>query len=292
MVSSILCPVDFSEHSARALRHAYTLAALTGARVTVLNVIEPLLDAAARAAGRPDDLLHQTQEEMQALLARACPPARSAPAPAVAIAVGNPADTITRHAAECAADLIAIGTVGAGFVRRLFLGSTTERVLRSSSVPVLVVPPGADRTRSVDGLAVWDVTRILVPVTPSFVRSAHVTTAVQWARGLKTPLILLHVLPLPPAIERWRAEIAAGRASRREQADRTLREAGQALLTGVSFEIEIREGRPFEQIPSAAAERNCGLIVVSVGISHRPGVTAIRVVSQSEVPVLVVPNRG
>jgi nucleotide-binding universal stress UspA family protein len=124
------------------------------------------------------------------------------------------------------------------------------------------------------------------------VRSVHLTTAVQWARGLKTPLLLLHVLPLPPALERWRAEIAAGRASRREQAERTLREAGQALLTGVSFEIEIREGRPFEQIPGAAAERSCGLIVLSVGISHRPGVTAVRVVSQSEVPVLVVPNRG
>jgi Universal stress protein family len=47
---SIVCPVDFSEHSVQALRLAVGLAGRDQARLTVLTVNEPLLVEAAAAA--------------------------------------------------------------------------------------------------------------------------------------------------------------------------------------------------------------------------------------------------
>jgi nucleotide-binding universal stress UspA family protein len=56
---------------------------------------------------------------------------------------GTPADDILKAAGRRRADLIVLGTRGAGNVARLLLGSTAQRVLRRARVPVLTVPLGA-----------------------------------------------------------------------------------------------------------------------------------------------------
>ena len=56
---------------------------------------------------------------------------------------GQPAEQIVGFAEGIDADLIVMGTCGrSGFDRFRHAGSTTERVLRRSSIPVLAVPPG------------------------------------------------------------------------------------------------------------------------------------------------------
>jgi nucleotide-binding universal stress UspA family protein len=50
----------------------------------------------------------------------------------------SPAALIAQYAEEHGADLIAIGTEGAGGVRRFLLGSVADKVVRGSDVPVLV----------------------------------------------------------------------------------------------------------------------------------------------------------
>lgn len=52
---------------------------------------------------------------------------------------GNPADAIIGLAEEEQADLIVVGSRGLGAVERFVLGSTSERVVRHASCPVLVV---------------------------------------------------------------------------------------------------------------------------------------------------------
>ena len=70
MFKSILCPVDFSAHSERALGYAIQVAALTGAHLTIMTAVDPFLDAASAAAGHGEALMRQTQGEMQQLLSR------------------------------------------------------------------------------------------------------------------------------------------------------------------------------------------------------------------------------
>ncbi|HUE89237.1 MAG TPA: universal stress protein [Vicinamibacterales bacterium] len=144
MFTSILCPVDFSPHAERALRYALDLAALTGAHLTIMTAVDPFLDAASSAAGHGEDLMRQTQEEMQALLARiGSARGELSEPPGIAVLTGDAAEEILAQIAECSADLVVMGTQGLGAARQLVFGSTTKRVLRESPVPVLAVPaPG------------------------------------------------------------------------------------------------------------------------------------------------------
>jgi nucleotide-binding universal stress UspA family protein len=137
----ILCPVDFSAHSERALGYALDLAQLTKAHLTILTVVDSFLEAASLAAGHHDVLTRQTQDEIQALLGRISitrGPLKEAPG--IAVASGDAAEEILKQITECEADLVVMGTKGLEGARRLVFGSTTEKVLRESPVPVMAVP--------------------------------------------------------------------------------------------------------------------------------------------------------
>lgn len=140
MLKAILCPIDFSEHSERALKHALDLAALGRGRVALMTVTDPLLDAAARAAGSHETSTGHLVGELGVLFEKV---AGRRPDAAVTLlaTVGEPAEQILRVARELPAELIVMGTQGLGAAARFFLGSTTEKVLRESPVPVLAVPP-------------------------------------------------------------------------------------------------------------------------------------------------------
>ncbi|MBA3271713.1 MAG: universal stress protein [Acidobacteria bacterium] len=147
MFTSILCPVDFSTHSERALSLAMDLAAQTGAHLTILTVVDPLLAQAAQAAGRGNAVTAQTQDALQSLLGRVTKVRGRLPeAPGISVAVGDAAQEILKQSADCRADLIVMGTQGLEGPRRFVFGSTTERVLRESLVPVLAVPAPPDST--------------------------------------------------------------------------------------------------------------------------------------------------
>lgn len=150
MFKSILCPVDFSQHSERALVVAVDLAQLTGAHLTIMTAIDPFLGAASTVAGHAETLMRQTQEEMQNLLARIST-GRHAPreTPAIAVVTGNAAEEILKQVVESEAGVIVMGTQGLEGTSRFVFGSTTEKVLRESPVPVLAVPmpPPAAKTK-------------------------------------------------------------------------------------------------------------------------------------------------
>lgn len=141
MFKSILCPVDFSKHSERALSYGLDLAALTGAHLTIMTSVDPFLDAASSAAGHGEALTRQTQDEIQSLLTRIrADRGQLREAPSIAVVTGNAADEILKHIDECNVDIVVMGTQGQSATKRMVFGSTTEKVLRDSKVPVLAVP--------------------------------------------------------------------------------------------------------------------------------------------------------
>ncbi|WP_330162162.1 universal stress protein, partial [Nocardiopsis tropica] len=56
----------------------------------------------------------------------------------------NPVDALVEAGSE--ADLIVVGSRGRGSVRGLILGSVSQGVLHSATVPVVVLPKGVDAT--------------------------------------------------------------------------------------------------------------------------------------------------
>jgi nucleotide-binding universal stress UspA family protein len=160
---SILCPVDFSEQSADALRCAVAIRG-SGGRITVLTVVDPLLLAAAGAVyhKRRGDL-RRTRVELDEFVSESLGADRGDVA--LVVAQGDAADAILKTARRLKSDLIVMGTHGMTGVERLFVGSTTERVLRRVTIPVLAVP----RARSTAGgrrLADQPVARLIAPMVP------------------------------------------------------------------------------------------------------------------------------
>ena len=139
MFTNILCPVDFSADSERALAAALALARCTQGHVTLVTVVDPLLSAGASAAGADDVLNAQTQQELHQLLQRAAPGMASAIA--VSVRVGEPAPEILAQAKDSNADVIVMGMRGIGGAQKLLLGSTSQDVIGKARVPVMVVPP-------------------------------------------------------------------------------------------------------------------------------------------------------
>jgi len=140
-LSHVLCPVDFSDLSARALRYAAMLARRVNARLTVVYA-HSFSAPPYFTTGKLEDLERQFREslrEAEAELRRFAQRETGNLDVDVQIVEAHPVDAIRRAAREIGADLIVMGTHGRSGLNRLMLGSVTEGVLRESQVPVLTV---------------------------------------------------------------------------------------------------------------------------------------------------------
>ncbi len=143
----IVIPLDGSEESERAIEPALALGNLTWARYTLLQVVSPFMLIAASEAAPPQ----QQEEHYAELRANA---ARYLNRVAERLrAEGHLVDTavviqpqlaagIIEQAVWTEASLIAMATHGRSGLQRLALGSVADKVMRGSTVPLLLLRPG------------------------------------------------------------------------------------------------------------------------------------------------------
>lgn len=140
---SILVAVDFSESSRRLIDHARSLANSYPGKIWLLHVTEPEPDFVGYRVGPQsvrDGMAQHFHEEHKQLQCWA-EDLRSSGLDCTALLVqGSSASTILSEASRLGAGVIVIGSHGKGPVHRLLVGSTSEGVLRGSTVPVFVVP--------------------------------------------------------------------------------------------------------------------------------------------------------
>jgi universal stress protein E len=141
-VSSVLCPVDFSEHSRRAMENALSIAGAVGARLTVLTVLESPagrlhfpVKAIFRLKGRQAWEKCQ-REEFEKFLARF---EAGGVRLGKMVRKGRAADEILAAAGETRPDLIVMGCQGRTGIERLILGSAAEKVIRDLPCSVLAL---------------------------------------------------------------------------------------------------------------------------------------------------------
>ena len=290
---TVLCPVDLSENSRGALRYAAAVASHFGTRLTLLFVTDPLLHEAAALSGTAAALADETRAEIDQFLASTFDDRPHGIAEVVVeIATGKPAREILRASEETRSDLIVMSSHGATGFRKLFFGSTTERVLRETRVPVLVTP-GEARVP----LALEDITRrvrrILAPVDLTPASTHQVAVAGGLADALGVSLLLLHVIePVssPLALYGGRQQVLA---ERRHRAEAELERIVNAAPGGVQTEALVAYGEPAEEIAKVAGDRNAGLIVMGLHSSQmlgpRMGSVTYRVLCMSRAPVLALP---
>jgi universal stress protein A len=131
-ISHILCPVDFSETSEKALRYAERLAESTGAELVLLHAFD--VPASFNAAGQSEPADAAEKKQLEELHVRT---------PYIEVNrvlhAGPPGEVICWVAQERNCDLIVLGTHGRGGLKHLLFGSVAEYVLRNARCPVLTV---------------------------------------------------------------------------------------------------------------------------------------------------------
>lgn len=138
----ILCPVEFSEASLRALEFAYSLAKESNARITLLHAVEALagVEPLEHAGAVMTEWLRFQEENARKRLAGLVPAgARDWCNPEILVATGRAYAEILRAAGRSASDLIVMGVQGRGALDLMLFGSTTQHVVRQAACPVLTV---------------------------------------------------------------------------------------------------------------------------------------------------------
>ena len=299
----VLCAVDFSPSSADIVRHA---AACAGgawpdgddhAALTLLHVVEPLLVQAAAMTVDADMIQSECRQALAALASSVTSTALARPA-AIDVRIGLPHVEILKAAADAHATLIVIGTQGQTGAARLFFGSTTQRVLRETVTPTLVVPPAASAIVREDASGpVLDIAHVIAALDFSDTTAATAQAAASLAARTGARLTLAHVVPEARGLDRWAALVDEHRAQRTVRAGQEL----ALLAREVQAEMpDVRtvalQGEPERVLASLAAEQPHSLLVMGVRrgaglLSPQPGSTAYKVLCLARSPVLVVPTR-
>jgi len=231
----ILCPTDFSPHSAAGLCVAGGIARAMDERVVLLHV------------QRWEIPVYFTQSQARALKVQLRRSARTALRFAddfaakylpedvgrtVLLLEEDPVEAVVRVAKELHAGLVVLGSHGRTGLARLRLGSITESVLRQVGTPALTVGP---RVQPSPRLA--QIHRILCPVNYTPLARAAFDDAVSLAEKTGAELVLVHVTEHQGAHEGERlSEWARAESGRRC-------EVKEVMLNGVAAEQIVNEAR-------------------------------------------------
>jgi nucleotide-binding universal stress UspA family protein len=181
----ILVPTDFSPNANLALEHAlkvanqlsgevhvlhaYQIETRTGSFVTIENIIQE---------DREKDIA-KLVEQMQPLL-------KSGTQLEGHVRKGSSVDSIIKKAQKIDADMIIMGTTGAGGMKKLFLGSTASNVINETSIPVLAIPMDIHN---------FDLAKITLALDTKNIENLSVLDPlVKLAKAFKSSLMLVTIL--------------------------------------------------------------------------------------------------
>lgn len=140
-IRRILVPVDFSDASEQAVRHAAEIARTYGATLDLLHVIENVAYPSAYGVEPAFQPTQETLAQVESSLGGMARDLVGGENVSVFATIGYAPLTILDRVEKNDIDLIVIATHGRSGLDRVLLGSVAERVIRRSSVPVFVVKP-------------------------------------------------------------------------------------------------------------------------------------------------------
>src|SRR6516165_6209610 len=189
-ITKILCPVDFFPASDAAVTYAVGLAANYDARIHLLHVITPLLPTAYEYAIDTVEIMKSLEknaaDEMSVIVGRAKDAGVRAD---TEIRIGDVYDEIKRTIEGEKPELLVMGTHGRRGVERWFMGSTTEKMLRHSPVPMLTISATGEKVSTAPRFR-----RILVTTDFSDGTSDALAYAFSVAQENDARITLLHVI--------------------------------------------------------------------------------------------------
>lgn len=158
MYERILVPTDGSDTAEVAVDHALDIAEKYGAEVHTLYVIDTTSMSLSLGTEQVDRIRQGQYDEMDEVRTRAeeatefvADRCRERELDVVEhVSAGRPHSLVANYARDNDIDLIVMGSHGRAGVKRALLGSVTERTLRSTPIPVLVVDARDEDVEVVD----------------------------------------------------------------------------------------------------------------------------------------------
>ncbi|MGA9055068.1 MAG: universal stress protein [Terriglobia bacterium] len=191
----ILCPVDFSDQSAAALRVAGVIAQSFGSEVAVLHVQRleaPVYFTVAQTQALQGQLRRSVRAARKLVSEFVHKHLPETVGHRVMVMEDDPVAAILKTQQEIGADLIAMGTHGRGGLARVRLGSIAESVLHQAEVPILTVSPRMKLTPTLDAIR-----RVLCPVNYSPSSQTALEHAAAVASSTGAELIVAHIDEAP-----------------------------------------------------------------------------------------------
>jgi nucleotide-binding universal stress UspA family protein len=135
LIKKILAPTDFSDLSAKGVKYACQLAKEVGAALMVVNVV--LLDESGTIDKRE---IEEHKNQLDEFLGKTLAKVSAGLKIRKLVETGEPSAAIADRAESEHVDLIVTCTHGRGGISRFLIGSVTDKLVRRSPCPVLVVP--------------------------------------------------------------------------------------------------------------------------------------------------------
>jgi nucleotide-binding universal stress UspA family protein len=290
-IKLILCPIDFSEFSARAYHHALSLAEHYRAKLIAQHIVElwryPSLGFAA-SAGLYEEFCQSVRErgkvELQEFVKSHT---HNEIQPELVVQQGMAPDCILSFAEAQKTDVIVMGTHGRRGYDRLMLGSVTDRVMRRALCPVLAVckPTHDSMAAGEERGHVHHLSRILFCADFSENSARALNYAISATAEYDAELTLLHVLEELPSPANREVAIAAAT----DQLDKLIPPEARETL---KIKTAVRIGKPYQQIIQLALAEQIDM--ATMGVRGRGaldvavfGSTTYRVIQLGPCPVLV-----
>ncbi len=276
----ILCPVDFSDYSAAALRTAGNLAASLAAAVTVLHA-QPVDAPAYFTPSQIQTLKNQLRQSRKAAERHTADFAGKYLPSSVPrdfrVVEDEPVRAILRTFKEGGGNLVVMGTHGRTGLTKIRLGSVMESVLFQLDAPLVTVGPEAKNSPALGVLR-----RILCAVDYSPASRRALEQGVHLAEKTGAEIFVVHVIT--------KSESAV---SLEEERKSLCDWVSPALRERCSLTEIVRHGNPAEQIVSLAETDRASLIVMAAEPRNFLGslffgTTVERVIRHSPAPVLSV----
>lgn len=259
-LKNILAATDFSAPARHAAERAALLGRNVGAGLDLIHVATPApMEKLRHLLGElpaeiEQRLVDASRDELRQLAATL--QEHHGIAAGCQVAYGPLIEEIALRSAKLPADLLVFGSHGSSFMRHLFLGSTAERLLGHSKLPMLVVKQAAHEPYKT----------LLVPVDFSSSSRRAIVAAQAVAPG--ATIILLHVAALPFEGKLRYACIDESIIARYQSA--AIRDAEQALKDlqalaapdAAKLRLEVVPGDPAQSILQCEQEFDCDLIVI------------------------------
>jgi nucleotide-binding universal stress UspA family protein len=288
---SVLVPVDLTAVSDRVLGRLSLLSLAEDARVTLLHVVPGSIQPGDRPCAESDarKALSRETRHLQKSLSRRVKVESQ-------VTVGAPAKEIATCATHVKADIIVMGRGGGRALRDAFMGSTAERVVRQSRLPVLVVrlPARAPYHRPALALdldqAAHEIVRVMLHVLPE--PRPRVTVI----HAFDTPYqsMVYPSLAADEAEERVQGLLVKSTRELRTLLAKALAKEGVGPADAPAWKIQVRHGSPRLVVERALKKAETDLLVVGTrgytGAAYvLLGTIAGDLLREAKCDVLVVP---